>query len=324
MAYSNVSKKVLLMGRAGAGKTSMRSIIFANYLARDTKRLSATNNVEHSHLKFLGNLVLSLWDCGGQDTFMENYFESQRDHIFRNAEVLIYVLEARSSTLSSLQLQSRQREVEKDFHYLRNTMYSIKNFSPTAKIFLLVHKMDLVKDEENEGMGIVNLYTQEINQAADGLCVNVFPTSIWDETLFRAWSAIVYSLLPNVAELNNNLMELCTICQADEIVMFEKSTFLVISHATRKPHQDGHRYEKVSNICKQFKLTCGKTQSNFTSLTVQGATFRAFIERFTANTFIMVVSSDQEITPAATLCNIDYARENFEKIAESMQSGPTL
>ena len=32
-------KKVLLMGKSGAGKTSMRSIIFANYLADDVQRL---------------------------------------------------------------------------------------------------------------------------------------------------------------------------------------------------------------------------------------------------------------------------------------------
>lgn len=67
----------------------MRSIIFANYIARDTRRLGATIDVEHSHVRFLGNLVLNLWDCGGQDTFMENYFTSQRDNIFRNVEVLI-------------------------------------------------------------------------------------------------------------------------------------------------------------------------------------------------------------------------------------------
>ena len=34
--------KVLLMGRSGSGKTSMRSIIFANYRARDTKHMSYT------------------------------------------------------------------------------------------------------------------------------------------------------------------------------------------------------------------------------------------------------------------------------------------
>lgn len=30
------------MGKSGSGKTSMRSIIFANYLARDTMRLGPT------------------------------------------------------------------------------------------------------------------------------------------------------------------------------------------------------------------------------------------------------------------------------------------
>ena len=84
-------QKVLLMGKSGAGKTSMRSIIFANYLARDTMRLGATIDVEHSHVRFLGNLVLNLWDCGGQEAFMENYFESQRDHIFRNVQVCVCV-----------------------------------------------------------------------------------------------------------------------------------------------------------------------------------------------------------------------------------------
>jgi Ras-related GTP-binding protein A/B len=58
------------MGRSGSGKTSMRSIIFANYLARDTMRLGPTLQVESSQVKLLGNLVLNLWDCGGQDSFM--------------------------------------------------------------------------------------------------------------------------------------------------------------------------------------------------------------------------------------------------------------
>ena len=45
------------MGKSGSGKTSMRSIIFANYIARDTRRLGATIDVEHAHVKLLGNLV---------------------------------------------------------------------------------------------------------------------------------------------------------------------------------------------------------------------------------------------------------------------------
>jgi Ras-related GTP-binding protein A/B len=48
-------------------------------------------------VRFLGNLALNLWDCGGQEAFMENYFSNQRDHIFRNVEVLIYVFDVESS-----------------------------------------------------------------------------------------------------------------------------------------------------------------------------------------------------------------------------------
>jgi Ras-related GTP-binding protein A/B len=56
---------VLLMGRSGAGKSSMRSIIFNNYVAKDVRRLGATVDVEHANIKFMGNLMLNLWDCGG-------------------------------------------------------------------------------------------------------------------------------------------------------------------------------------------------------------------------------------------------------------------
>ena len=58
-------RKILLMGKSGAGKSSMRNIIFSNFVAKDVRRLGATIDVEHSNIKFLGNLVLNLWDCGG-------------------------------------------------------------------------------------------------------------------------------------------------------------------------------------------------------------------------------------------------------------------
>ena len=62
-------RKVLLMGKSGAGKSSMRSIVFSNYVAKDVRRLGATIDVEHSNIKFMGNLMLNLWDCGGCVSF---------------------------------------------------------------------------------------------------------------------------------------------------------------------------------------------------------------------------------------------------------------
>lgn len=59
-------KKMLLMGRKEAGKTSMYSIIFANYPPRDTIGIGYTVEINESKFRFMGNLTLNLWDCGGQ------------------------------------------------------------------------------------------------------------------------------------------------------------------------------------------------------------------------------------------------------------------
>ncbi len=44
-----------------------------------------------------------------------------------------------------------------------------------------------------------------------------FRTSIWDETLYKAWSSIVYSLIPNISLLEEHLQEFRKICNAVEV-----------------------------------------------------------------------------------------------------------
>ena len=80
--------------------------------------------------------------------------------------------------------------------------------------------------------------------------VDCFSTSIWDETLYKAWSQIVGFLMPNIQVLEKNLQTFCEVIGADEVVLFERSTFLVISHYDTCNHGDEHRFEKISNIIK--------------------------------------------------------------------------
>jgi Ras-related GTP-binding protein A/B len=72
---------------------------------------------------------------------MENYFTSQRDHIFKNVEVLIYVFDVES------------RDVERDMHYYQSCLEAIMANSREAKIFCLVHKMDLVQEHQRDKVG---------------------------------------------------------------------------------------------------------------------------------------------------------------------------
>ena len=87
----------------------------------------------------------------------------------------------------------------------------------------------------------------------------------------------------------------------------------VIASALRKEHSDPHRFEKISNIIKQFKLSCrsvengniagiythvfpnSKLQAQFKSMEVRNHTFAAFIDTFTPNTYVMVIMTDSSI-----------------------------
>lgn len=121
-------------------------------------------------------------------------------------------------------------------------------------------------------------------------------------------------LIPNVAVLENSVTHFANVIEADEVLLFEKATFLVISHCQSKKNRDSHRFEKVSNIIKQFKLSCSKLGAKFQSMEVRNNAFAAFIDTFTSNTYVMVVMSDPTLPSEATLVNIRNARKYFEEL----------
>ena len=200
-----------------------------------------------------------------------------RDHIFRSVELLIYVFDVESE------------EQGNDFAQYVDVINALEQHSPDARIYVLVHKMDLLKEEIRESV-FLQKQASICAQTGSQLRVTFFQTSIWDETLYRAWSHIVYSLVPNAALLESHLNEFCSLSGADEVVLFESTTFLVIAHATCMPHSDIHRFEKISNIIKQFKLSCRKVQAHFEGMLVQHHRVTALFENLTRSTAIMLIS----------------------------------
>lgn len=70
-----------------------------------------------------------------QKVFMDSFLTT-RDTIFRNVEVLIYVFDVESD------------EYDRDMHYYQLYLEALMQNSPKAKIFCLVHKMDLVPENQ--------------------------------------------------------------------------------------------------------------------------------------------------------------------------------
>lgn len=86
--------------------------------------------------------------------------------------------------------------------------------------------------------------------------MKTYATSIWDQSLYKAWGNIVHSLIPNLEHLENYLKNLANVIDAEEIVLFERTTFLTVTSYTseagaQNPYND--RLERLSNIIKTFR-----------------------------------------------------------------------
>ena len=111
----------------------------------------------------------------------------------------------------------------------------------------------------------LEFYKEKARTLSKGKSIRVFGTSIWDETLYlvylihysnikQAWSSVIQSLVPDSQRLQEQLNSLAKFTECDEIVLFERNTFLVLASSDTNLKLDAFRFEKISNTIKQFKL----------------------------------------------------------------------
>ena len=248
---------------------------------------------------------------------MENFLSSQANHVFSNVGVLIYVFDIES------------REFDRDLVTFAAIIRALADRSPSASVFCLIHKMDLVQDHLRNK--IFAERSAAVKERSGQFDVAYFPTSIWDQSLYKAWSSIIYTLVPNLDVIEKHLKELVENMDAEEIVLFERTTFLVVTHVTSSvgdlnPCKD--RFERLSNIIKTFKQSLAKhtglprTSPQFIEFGIKTTKFNMFIAKFTANTYILVVTAPGEATYNCAVINTKIAVEHFESM-EGLGKGPT-
>jgi len=290
----------------------MKSIIFANFQPRDTSALQFTVGHERSEIQFLDDLSLNLWDCGGQDVFWENYFLHKED-IFSKVQCMIFVFNVDS------------KETQKELANYKRVIDALKEYSPNAKIFALIHKVDLIPRESQ-----AKVFAQkesEVKMVSLPFRPTCFKTSIWDETLYKAWSEVVNSMIPKREVLLQHLQHFARIVEAQEVLLFEKATFLVLGTASsgsgRKYH-DVQRFEKLANIVKQFKLGCTKcAKGTFTGVEVRNSNFAALMAPLTPNTFVLIVT-EASIPSETTQLNLQNARTHFTNVFAQLRASENL
>ena len=144
----------------------------------------------------------------------------------------------------------------------------------------------------------------------------------------------MHILIPNASVLSRHLAKLVSACSATEVVLFERTTFLVIATSTppRPPHVatatasmsspsptkiNGHtsatnsdleveqdpdphkmaltRYERTSELIKAFKYSCARVREEFHTLEMELPEFTAVLDELTRNTYVLIVVHDPTI-----------------------------
>lgn len=100
---------------------------------------------------------------------MDAYLSTQRSTIFQQVGVMIYVFDVESG------------DTTKDLEYFRDCLDGLLHYSPEAAIFLLIHKMDLVRDRQL----VFDKKRQDLEGITGSTEVSVFGTSIYDESLYK-------------------------------------------------------------------------------------------------------------------------------------------
>lgn len=123
---------------------------------------------------------------------------------------------------------------------------------------------------------------------------------------------MIHTQIPNIKLISAHLTWMRDMLGAAEIAAFESETFLIMAKsgsaldadaadadaveaARGVPGLDAERFEKISEIVKNFRKTCQKTGEQFYGFDAQFDGVTVVLEPMTRNTFAMVVGVDPRV-----------------------------
>lgn len=198
----------------------------------ETLFLESTTKIQkdpiHSFMDF------QVWDFPGQLDYLDDTFDF--DNIFGELGALIWVIDAQDEILDPL---SR----------LHSTIIALQRSYPMINIEVFIHKVDGLSDEYKlDTMRDIMQRTQDelADAGFDNVQISYHLTSIYDHSIFEAFSKVIQKLLPQLGTLENLLNVLCSNSGIEKAFLFDVLSKIYI--ATDSSPVDVQSYE----ICSDF------------------------------------------------------------------------
>jgi Ras-related GTP-binding protein C/D len=183
---------ILLFGLKRSGKSSILRVVFNKLSPHETKHLESTKSIEKANVGASSFIKFDVWDFPGQLDWDPSFDDAA---IFGPCGALIWVCDAQEDYTDSLRrfLQTIARA------YVVN---------PTILFELFIHKVDSLSDDHKieRQQDIQRRCNDSLHEAGLGrVQFATYLTSIYDHSVFDAFSKVIQKLTPQLSTLETLL-----------------------------------------------------------------------------------------------------------------------
>jgi len=249
--------RILLLGLKQSGKTSIRKVVLQGVAPHETTFLEATSRIERSNAK--NDFVeFNLWDVPGQEDITGDKTVDLESTLSK-CGAIVFVLDCRQS------LNQVQTEFNNAVKRLIESIVRVHKIKPTLCVEVFMHKIDALNEPQQ--MDLLRRVRQQVNEGVlaridnlreAGLPVNYHLTSIFDSSVFEAFSHVVQRLIeprPHVAAL---LDLLNTQCKVHRSFLFDLQTRLCLCESgSPSMRTESQVYELCSEFVEIVKSIAG-------------------------------------------------------------------
>eukprot|EP00053_Salpingoeca_punica_P006427 m.60833 g.60833 ORF g.60833 m.60833 type:complete len:349 (+) comp13687_c0_seq1:74-1120(+) len=226
--------RILLMGLRRSGKSSIRKVVFHKMSPNETLFLEANTTTSKDDISNSTFVEFQIWDFPGQLDVFDPTFDSTA--IFRQCEALVYVVDAQDDYVDALTK-------------LYATLKLAYRVNPAIHFEVFIHKVDGLSDEHkiDTTRDIHQRVSEELEHAGlDDIHVSYYLTSIYDHSIFEAFSKVVQKLIRQLGTLESLLNFLNSSSGIDKSFLFDIVSKIYI--ATDSSPVDMQSYELCSDM----------------------------------------------------------------------------